>query len=182
MDLPFTRIEKGPLPFAADAFDSVVLVFVLHHARGPEALIGEAVRVARRVIVWETVPRTWAPKPLLQWIDQLINTLRPAGPLVLSRAPAPPEAVGGCLWSGRPPDRVARELGRVAPSGSLGAGTRGSYASGSAHGGIHLIAPREDASRHVRGLEASGSEHVDGHLRPAAAPTVHHDLPVAMGL
>ena len=75
--LPFVRIDdEAPLPFADDAFDVVLLVFVLHHARDPNALIAEAHRVGRCVVVLESVyERPWE-RWVLERLDRLANGLR----------------------------------------------------------------------------------------------------------
>ncbi len=46
-----TRFDGVALPFERDAFDVVLLADVLHHAREPEALLSEALRVARRAVI-----------------------------------------------------------------------------------------------------------------------------------
>jgi SAM-dependent methyltransferase len=61
--LPFRLIAGPALPFAADAFDSSYLQYVLHHLPQPgdvAALIAECARVARAVVIVEEVrgPRT----------------------------------------------------------------------------------------------------------------------------
>lgn len=75
--LPFVRIAEGQaLPFDADAFDAVLVVFVLHHSPTPEALMAEALRVGRRVIVLESVFETERERRLLVWLDLWANRLR----------------------------------------------------------------------------------------------------------
>lgn len=49
--IPVRRFDGRHLPFSAGSFDYVVLVDVLHHTDDPEALMAEAVRVARKAIV-----------------------------------------------------------------------------------------------------------------------------------
>jgi SAM-dependent methyltransferase len=48
---PVTRIEGEALPFADGAFAVVLLCDVLHHARNPDELLREALRVARSAVV-----------------------------------------------------------------------------------------------------------------------------------
>ena len=77
--LPFVPIAEGePLPFETDAFDLVVVVFVLHHSRTPEALMAEALRVGRRILVLESVFETERERRLLVWLDRWANRLRAA--------------------------------------------------------------------------------------------------------
>jgi ubiquinone/menaquinone biosynthesis C-methylase UbiE len=59
-DLPLTLFDGDRLPFEADSFDVVLLVFVLHHALDPRTVLEEARRVSRRqIVVFEDVNRTW---------------------------------------------------------------------------------------------------------------------------
>jgi SAM-dependent methyltransferase len=46
-----TAFDGQHIPFPADAFDSVMLVDVLHHADDPEGLLGEAARVAKHCVL-----------------------------------------------------------------------------------------------------------------------------------
>lgn len=61
------------LPFADDAFDVALLLTVLHHTHDPAAVLAEAGRVARRVIVIEDVYRSPIQRRLTWWADSLLN-------------------------------------------------------------------------------------------------------------
>lgn len=75
--LPFVLLDPlQPLPFARGAFEVAVLVFVLHHARDPVFVLDEALRVAPRVVVLESVFETTADRRLLEVLDRLANRLR----------------------------------------------------------------------------------------------------------
>ncbi len=52
-DLPLTVCDSRALAFADDSFDVALLSFVLHHSPNPDAILREALRVAREVIVVE---------------------------------------------------------------------------------------------------------------------------------
>lgn len=55
----FSRFDGERLPFHDNSVDVSILIFVLHHAADPLALLHEASRVARRaVLVVEDTPRT----------------------------------------------------------------------------------------------------------------------------
>jgi SAM-dependent methyltransferase len=57
--IDFRIFDGKSIPFADNAFDHVVLSFVLHHSSDPMALIKECRRVARRsVIAFEDLPET----------------------------------------------------------------------------------------------------------------------------
>ncbi len=73
---PFVRYDGHRLPFANDAFDVVVLYFVLHHCDDAERVLREAVRVGRRVVVVESVYRTPRELAMLTRLDKLANRLR----------------------------------------------------------------------------------------------------------
>lgn len=49
--VPVVRFDGCRIPFEDEAFDAVLLIDVLHHAEDPEALLAEALRVARRCVV-----------------------------------------------------------------------------------------------------------------------------------
>ncbi|HEY7647387.1 MAG TPA: class I SAM-dependent methyltransferase [Methylomirabilota bacterium] len=61
------------LPFADDSFDVALLITVLHHTPDPDALLSEARRVARRVIVIEEIYDTALGKFSTFAIDSLFN-------------------------------------------------------------------------------------------------------------
>jgi SAM-dependent methyltransferase len=66
-DLPLTIFDGRRLPFPDDSFDVALLVFVLHHAEDPRAVLMEARRVSRRqVIVFEDVNVTWRDRLLFR--------------------------------------------------------------------------------------------------------------------
>jgi len=49
--LPFARCDGARLPFAAGAFDAVLLIDVVHHSACPGELLSEAGRVARTLVL-----------------------------------------------------------------------------------------------------------------------------------
>src|ERR1044071_5905573 len=54
-DLPLQLYDGRTLPYADGSFDAALLLFVLHHAEDPAALLRETMRVCRRIIVFEDV-------------------------------------------------------------------------------------------------------------------------------
>ncbi|RAL20550.1 hypothetical protein DL240_16045 [Lujinxingia litoralis] len=79
-ELPFEVYDGEHLPFEDDAFDAVVIVYTLHHARRPDRVLAEARRVARRVILLETVyERSW-DRRLTTFLDHSANRLRGMAP------------------------------------------------------------------------------------------------------
>lgn len=79
-DLPLRLYDGARLPFADEAFDVVVLYFVLHHCEDQEAVIREALRVARhQVLVVESVFETARDRWLLERLDRWVNRLRSGG-------------------------------------------------------------------------------------------------------
>lgn len=54
--IPFKKIDGSNLPFLKNDFDTVLIAYVLHHARNPEALLKEAKRVTKsRILIYEDV-------------------------------------------------------------------------------------------------------------------------------
>ncbi len=78
--LPFVVYDGRKLPFEDGSFDATVLVFVLHHASDPEAVVREARRVTRGpVLVIESVfEGTW-DRRWLEVADRLANRIRGGG-------------------------------------------------------------------------------------------------------
>ncbi|MEL7239180.1 MAG: class I SAM-dependent methyltransferase, partial [Planctomycetota bacterium] len=74
--LPFVLYDGRALPFADRTFDAAYLYFVLHHTEDARAVLDEALRVARRVIVVESVYRTPLEHRWLDRLDRLANRLR----------------------------------------------------------------------------------------------------------
>jgi SAM-dependent methyltransferase len=63
--IDFKLFDGESIPFEDNAFDHVVLSFVLHHVQDPMAFIKECHRVARRsVIAFEDLPETRVEKRL----------------------------------------------------------------------------------------------------------------------
>ena len=69
-DLPLTVCDSRALAFADDSFDYAILSFVLHHTCNPDAILREALRVAREVIVIENDVRGVAR----QWLTRVIDS------------------------------------------------------------------------------------------------------------
>ncbi len=77
--LPLTMFDGTRLPFKDDSFDVSLVIFVLHHAQDPRAVLAEARRVTRRhVIVFEDVNTTtwdrWTFRGfhrLLEWSEHI---------------------------------------------------------------------------------------------------------------
>ena len=86
--LPFRACTPTRLPFEDNAFDAALLVFVLHHADNPEAVMQEALRVSRhRVLVLESVAYHPVQRRVLGGVDAAVNAIRSGG----SMAPPHPE-------------------------------------------------------------------------------------------
>ncbi|MEE6176570.1 methyltransferase domain-containing protein [Mycobacterium sp. 050134] len=65
LPIDFQVFDGKSIPFEDNAFDHVVLSFVLHHCNDPMALIKECRRVARRsIIAFEDLPETRVEKTL----------------------------------------------------------------------------------------------------------------------
>jgi ubiquinone/menaquinone biosynthesis C-methylase UbiE len=70
--LPLQLYDGKTLPYAEDAFDYALLIFVLHHNPHPHPVLREALRVARcGAIVVENDVRGAIKKPLTRVVDSL---------------------------------------------------------------------------------------------------------------
>ena len=61
------------LPYAAQQFDAALLLTVLHHCPDPDAVLREALRVARTVVVIEDVYQNEVQRRLTYFFDSLFN-------------------------------------------------------------------------------------------------------------
>lgn len=68
------RLYDGrSIPYPDHAFDVVILATVLHHCPNPEAVLFEASRVGKRVMVIEDVPWGRWHMPILKATDAMVN-------------------------------------------------------------------------------------------------------------
>jgi SAM-dependent methyltransferase len=69
-----TLIYDGKtLPFADNSFDSALLMTVMHHANDPLALLDEALRVAKRVIIIEDLVSSNYSRWRTHVLDRILN-------------------------------------------------------------------------------------------------------------
>ena len=55
--IPFKKIDGKSLPFLKNNFDTVLIAYVLHHTRDPEALLEEVKRVVKdKILIFEDLP------------------------------------------------------------------------------------------------------------------------------
>ena len=71
--IPVTEFDGYHAPFPDGAFDAAMIVDVLHHADDPEALLAEAARVARTVVVKDHLRDGFAAYPTLRFMDWIGN-------------------------------------------------------------------------------------------------------------
>jgi len=106
--IAYVVYDGAHLPFADGAFDTTLLLLVLHHCEKPEAVLDEAVRVTRhRLIVTESVYRNRLDLFWLRLLDARVNRFRHGGRMrhaTSFRAPADWEA----LFASRGLQAVAR--------------------------------------------------------------------------
>jgi alpha-1,6-mannosyltransferase len=99
------RAPGEALPFKDDSVDTVVLSFVLHHAKDPRRVLGEALRTAgRRVVILESVPRSPRERRWLEGLDRWVNAHRGVGGM--GRPEAPLAMQPADYWTS-----LARDLG-----------------------------------------------------------------------
>ncbi|MFU8805420.1 MAG: methyltransferase domain-containing protein [Bradymonadaceae bacterium] len=78
--LPHRVYDGEHLPYTDDAFDVGVLSYVLHHCRDPDAVLEEAARVCKRLVILESTYETEGQRKLLTFLDHQANRLRGMGP------------------------------------------------------------------------------------------------------
>ncbi|RDV38381.1 DUF2029 domain-containing protein [Bradymonadaceae bacterium TMQ3] len=78
--LPMVTYDGEFLPLDDDQFDVAIIAYTLHHARHPDQVLAEAARVARRLVILETVyERSW-DRRLVTFLDHSANRLRGMAP------------------------------------------------------------------------------------------------------
>ena len=65
--------DGSTLPFADDRFDVALLITVLHHAPDPDAVLGEARRVANRIVIIEEIYENVFEKYFTFAVDSVFN-------------------------------------------------------------------------------------------------------------
>lgn len=71
--IPVTAFDGYHAPFQDGHFDAAMIVDVLHHADDPQALLAEAGRVARAVVVKDHLRDGFAAYPTLRFMDWVGN-------------------------------------------------------------------------------------------------------------
>ena len=72
-DLTPIIYDGEAMPFSEKAYDTALLLTVLHHTPNPNAIIQEAARIAKRVIIIEDVYETKVMEWLTKRFDSLMN-------------------------------------------------------------------------------------------------------------
>lgn len=72
-DITPVILKGSVLPFKNDAFDTVLLITMLHHTPQPIDIIKEAMRVGKRLIIMEDIYENKAQKKLTLFMDSLVN-------------------------------------------------------------------------------------------------------------
>jgi SAM-dependent methyltransferase len=72
--VPVSVFDGKTLPFSDRTFDTVLFCDVLHHMDSPQAMLQEAVRVARKnVLIKDHVADGWLARPTLRLMDFVGN-------------------------------------------------------------------------------------------------------------
>ncbi len=70
----FVAADGACLPFAARAFETAHLGFMLHHVPDPLRILREVARVtAGRILIWEDTPEPGMERALVEFSDSLLN-------------------------------------------------------------------------------------------------------------
>lgn len=68
-----TIYDGVKLPFKSNSFDTAFLITVLHHVPEPQAVLTEAKRVAKQVIVMEDLVRSPIQRYMTYMMDSIVN-------------------------------------------------------------------------------------------------------------
>jgi len=71
--IPFEIIDGKILPFPEKSFDTVLINYVLHHSDDPTALLEEAKRVSKKIIIYEDLPEDFLSKIYCKFHDLTFN-------------------------------------------------------------------------------------------------------------
>lgn len=72
-DIPVVIYDGEHLPFPDKSFDICLVIAVLHHAKDDRAVLREAARVARKVIVYEDIYSSRLQRIYISLVDSLLN-------------------------------------------------------------------------------------------------------------
>ncbi|HSW98863.1 MAG TPA: methyltransferase domain-containing protein [Candidatus Saccharimonadales bacterium] len=72
-NFPLELYDGKRLPYADGSFDAGLVVFVLHHAADAGALLGEAARVCKRLIIVEDTPGNRFERAAWKRLDYALN-------------------------------------------------------------------------------------------------------------
>lgn len=61
------------LPFNDNKFNTCILIAVLHHTRNPEAVLKEAVRVSKKIVIYEDVITNVFQRYYTYFVDSVLN-------------------------------------------------------------------------------------------------------------
>lgn len=68
-----TLYDGDRMPFKDNQFDTSLILFVLHHTHDPEKILTEAMRVSKKIIVFEDIVLSPIHKMITSTADMLIN-------------------------------------------------------------------------------------------------------------
>lgn len=71
--LKLTLFDGKHLPFKDDSFDSVLVIFVLHHSDHQMEILKEIKRVSKKIIIIEDTPKNWIERKFWHFWDWLLN-------------------------------------------------------------------------------------------------------------
>ncbi len=74
--IPFVKGDGECLPFKANSFEVVLLIFVLHHSKNPERVLLECQRISQsKIIILEDIPKGLFSKLTTKLLDYLGNLI-----------------------------------------------------------------------------------------------------------
>lgn len=76
-NMRFVLYDGKSLPFKDNSFDTVICIYSLHHCDNLELSLKECLRVAERLLIIESIPRSAIERRIMKFLDWILNVWKP---------------------------------------------------------------------------------------------------------